>query len=464
MQNDNVTNKNIGRIIGVKGSIVEVEFKETEKPAINNILTLAHNMLVKFLVYRSSGESRFYCMSLSPTTDLYRGAKVIDTGEPLSIPVGDEVLGRVMDIFGTPKDGKEPFSENIQRQPILQKPPTYKDLSSKQEVLETGIKVIDLFAPIVKGGKVGFLGGSGVGKTILLTEILHNIVNRKDTVSIFSGVGERTREGQELLEELERTGVLPSVSMVFGAMGESPSVRYLTGMSSVTIAEYFRDVTGKDVLFFIDNMFRLAQAGNELSLLMETIPSEDGYQATLASEMAMIHERLVSTQNSSITTLEAVYVPADDVLDQGVQAVFDYLDSSVVLSRDVYREGRMPAVDILESGSSALNQEMISLVHYTTSLESRSLLSKARSLDRIVSLVGESELSDEDRIQYQRAKKLRNYMTQDFYVAENQTGKEGKYVPLETTVTDARAILDGAVDEITEDKLLFIGTLEDVKK
>ncbi|MFZ5425322.1 MAG: F0F1 ATP synthase subunit beta [Patescibacteria group bacterium] len=462
--NKNNLNSDYGKIIGVKGAIVEVEFSGDYKPAINNVLTLEENNLIKLLLFKSSGDSTFYCISLSPTHELYRGAPVIDTKMPLSIPVGEAVLGRVMDIFGTSKDGgSDIIGEELS--PVFKSAPSYIELSSKQEVLETGIKVIDIFAPIIKGGKVGFLGGSGVGKTILLTEILHNIVNRGDnTVSVFSGVGERTREGQELYEELERTGVRPSVSMVFGAMGESPAIRFLTGLASTSVAEYFRDKKGKDVLFFIDNMFRFAQAGNELSLLMNTIPSEDGYQATLSSEMAAIHERLVSTNSASITTIEAVYVPADDILDQGVQAVFDYLDSSVVLSRDVYREGRLPAVDILSSGSSAINQEMISLLHYTTSLEARSLLKKVESLERIVSLVGESELSDDDRISYQRARKLKNFMTQNFFVAENQTGTPGQYVPLDRAVRDVRRILDGELDDITEDKFLFIGTLDDIKR
>jgi F-type H+-transporting ATPase subunit beta len=294
--------------------------------------------------------------------------------------------------------------------------------------------------------------------------MLHNIINkdREHTVSVFAGVGERTREGQELYEELGETGVLDSVSMVFGAMGENPSRRYLTGLAAASLAEYIRDDMGKNVLFFIDNMFRFAQAGNELAMLMNTIPSEDGYQATLASEIAEIHERLIPTTTASITTIEAIYVPADDILDQGVQSIFDYLDSAIVLSRDVYQEGRLPAVDILASDSSALSLDVVGVSHYTTALEARSLLKSAQSLERIVSLVGEGELSQEDQVTYQRAKKIKNYMTQNFHVAKNQTNKEGQYVPRDKTVDDVQRILDGQYDDVPDSKFMFIGSTEDL--
>jgi F-type H+-transporting ATPase subunit beta len=369
-----------------------------------------------------------------------------------------------MNIFGEAIDGGAPIvSEDVRS--IYKKSLEFSEVSAKQEVLETGIKIIDFFAPMVKGGKVGLFGGAGVGKTILLSEVLHNIVSldKGNTVSVFAGVGERTREGQELHAELKRTETLPFVSLMFGSMGASPSERFLTGIAAVTIAEHFRDQLSKNVLFFIDNMYRFAQAGNELSMLMNTIPSEDGYQATLASEMAMVHERLISRENAAITTVEAIYVPADDILDQGVQAIYDYLDSAIVLSRDVYQEGRLPAVNILASGSAALNPETVDMTHYSVSLEATSLLKKAESLDRIVSLVGESELGEEDRIQYQRAKKLRNFMTQSFFVAEEHTGRKGKFVPLKTTVQDVQAILEGKYDEISEDHFMFIGAAEEAK-
>ena len=456
--------KSYGKIIGINGHVVEVDFQADIKPNINNILIEENDPLIKLQVVKSSTPTGFYCLSLSPPELLTRGLKVIDTGNCLNVPVGQNILGRVIDIFGTPADGLGPLKAEITR-PIYQDNVTYADTSADQAILETGIKVIDMFAPIIKGGKTGLFGGSGVGKTILLTEVLHNIVNldKEHTMSVFAGVGERTREGQELFSELASTKVLPYVSLVFGGMGAPPASRFLTGLVATTVAEYFRDEADKDVLFFIDNMFRFAQAGNEVSLLMNTIPSEDGYQATLTSEMAMIHERLVSNSNRSITAIEAIYVPADDILDQGVQATFDYLDSTLVLSRDVYREGRLPAVDILASGSSAINPAMIDPQHYVTVLDTKSLLKKAESLNRIVSLVGEAELSESDKRDYQRAKKIRNYMTQSFHVAENQTGRKGTYVPINKTVQDVTKILNGEFDSVTEDKFLFIGSLDEIK-
>jgi len=460
------TNKpqQIGKIKSVKGHIVEVEFPSVTGPGVHDVLVLKDNPKAKMQVYGSSEAQGFFCIALSATTNFYRGAEVVNTGKPLMVPVGKPALGRVMNIFGEAIDGGEPIVSEEMRS-IYKKSLDFTEVSAKQEVLETGIKIIDFFAPMVKGGKVGLFGGAGVGKTILLTEVLNNIVSvdKEHTVSVFAGVGERTREGQELHGELQRTGTLPSVSLMFGAMGASPTERFLTGVAAVTVAEHFRDKMGMNVLFFIDNMYRFAQAGNELSMLMNTIPSEDGYQATLASEMAMVHERLVSKENAFITTVEAIYVPADDILDQGVQSIYDYLDSAIVLSRDVYQEGRLPAVDILSSGSAALNPETVDMTHYSVSLEATSLLKKAESLDRIVSLVGESELGEDDRIQYQRAKKLRSFMTQSFFVAEEHTGRKGKFVPLKTTVADVQAILSGEYDDVSEDHFLFIGSAEEAK-
>ncbi len=452
-----------GKIIAIKGHIVEVEFPLEGSPNVRDILYLKDNPKVRMQVQRSSGVQKYYCMALSKISDYHRGMVVVSAGESLTIPVGEGTLGRVMDVFGNPRDNLGDIKGS--RKSIYQDPPHFSDISAQQEVLETGIKVIDFFAPMIKGGKVGLFGGSGVGKTILLTEILHNVVSQdnKKNVSVFAGVGERTREGQELHTDLERTGVLPSVSLVFGAMGDSSSVRFLTGFASVTVAEEFRDKLKKNVLFFIDNMYRFAQAGNELSMLMSTIPSEDGYQPTLGSEMAAVHERLVSSNDASITTVEAIYVPADDILDQGVQAIFTYLDSSVVLSRDVYREGILPAVDVLSSGSSALNPETVSITHYNVSLSAKTLLKKAQALDRMVKLVGESELSEDDKVAYQRAKKLKNFMTQSFHVAEEQTGRKGKFVTLKDTVEGVRKILNGDYDDVTEDHFLFIGSAEEAR-
>lgn len=456
-----------GQIISIRGQVIEIKFGK-EKPAVHDLLALTDNPDIRMEVFASKNATTYYCLLLTPSDNLVRGATVANTGKTITIPVGDALLGRVIDIFGNPKDNRGPI-EGAEFSPIYNSAPSYEELPTHQEILETGIKVIDLFCPILKGGKMGLFGGAGVGKTLLLTEIIHNIVQvqsaktrRKNNV-VFAGVGERTREGQELHESLEKGGVLPFTSLIFGPMGENPAVRYLTGLSAVTVAEYFRDKKKQDVLFFIDNVFRFAQAGNELSVLMNTIPSEDSYQATLATEMAEFHERLISTKDNDITTIEAIYVPNDDILDQGVQSILPYLDSSVTLSREVYQEGYLPAIDILSSTSTALNPEMVGQLHYTVSLSAQSLLKKGVELDRIASLVGESELSPIDRIAFKRAKLIRNYMTQSFFVAESQTGRPGKNVPLQTTVKDTSDILNGVYDTVPEEKFMFIGSAKETK-
>jgi F-type H+-transporting ATPase subunit beta len=441
--------------------VIEVLFTK-KQPSINDLLLLTEDKKVKMQVYRSSGDNTYYCLVLTPTDKLYRGASITNTGRSIVVPVGNSVLGRVVDIFGNPQDGRGPLKKE-DAWPIYRASPLYTDIPSHQEILETGIKVIDLFCPILKGGKMGLFGGAGVGKTVLLTEIIHNIVQVSKTtsdtkrVSVFAGIGERSREGQELQESLEAGGVLPFTSLVFGPMGENPAIRFLTGLTAITIAEYFRDNLKEDVLFFVDNVFRYAQAGNELSLLMNIIPSEDSYQPTLSSEMADFHERLVSTKANNITTIEAIYVPNDDILDQGVQSVLPYLDSSLIISRTVYQEGRLPAVDILSSTSSALSIDIAGVLHYTTAIKAQGLLKQAVSLDHIASLVGESELSHDDQITYHRAKILRNYMSQSFFVAASQTGRPGKYVSREQTIKDVNDILSGVYDTVSEQKFLYVG-------
>lgn len=452
-----------GTIKSIKGQIVEITFPE-EKPQMHDIVVLESDDTVKMEVYTSSSDDSFYCIALSGTATLYRGAVVINTAKPLTIPVGPQLLGRVTDIFGNPRDGLDPIAVQETR-PIYAPPPPYTAVTTKREVLELGIKVLDLFSPLLKGGKMGIFGGAGVGKTLLLTEIIHNVVilHKEKNISVFAGIGERTREGHELYEELQQQNVLPSVSLIYGQMGENPAVRFLTSFAAVTIAEYFRDHTEKDVLFFIDNVFRFAQAGNELSMLMNMIPSEDGYQATLSSEMADFHERLTSTEKGAISAIEAIYVPNDDMLDQGVQAIFPYLDSMVILSRNVYQQGILPAIDVLSSGfSSALNPDTVGDFHYEVALKAQSLLKRAITLDRIVSLVGTSELSEEDQRMYSRAKKLQNFMTQSFFSAEKQTGRKGVYVPMETTIQDVRDIVEGVYDQKDEQKFLFIGSAKEI--
>jgi F-type H+-transporting ATPase subunit beta len=453
-----------GLIVGIKGQIIEVEFKNSQ-PSIHDILVLENDPSVKMQVAIPNGASSFFCLSLSSNEKLCRGLRVINTRKSILIPTGPGVLGRAMNIFGESIDGLGPIKTETER-PIYSESLDYSEIIKHDEILETGIKVIDFFSPMTRGGKIGLFGGAGVGKTILLTEIIHNIIilRKKEGVSVFAGIGERIREGHELYHTLAEKNVLPSVSLILGTMGENPAIRFLTGYSAVTLAEYLRDNLKKDVLFFIDNIFRYAQAGNELSVLMNTIPSEDGYQATLTSEMASLHERLISNKSNSITSIEAIYIPNDDILDQGVQAVFPYLDSSVVLSRGIYQEGLLPAVDLLSSSSANLNPEIVGQLHYDTVLKALNLLKQASSLDRIVSLVGESELSPKDKLVYQRAKKLRNFMTQNFFVTENQTGRKGSYVPRETTVSDVNDILLGKFDDVTDEKFSFIGSVKEIVK
>ena len=453
--------ENKGKVISVKGHIIEVEFEE-KPPSIHDVVYLEKDPDVKMEVYDSTSSSTFYCISLSSTKKLYRGSIVINSGEPIKIPVGDEVLGRVIDIFSQPQDGKGKLN-TIDTRPIFSQDINFEKVVVPTEVLVTGIKAIDFFAPILKGGKVGLFGGAGVGKTILLTEIIHNIVtvHKEKSVSVFTGVGERVREGQELYESLQQTGILPTTALIYGQMGENPTVRFRTATAGVALAEYFRDVKKKDVLFFIDNIFRFAQAGYELATLMNAIPSEGGYQSTLPSEMASFHERLLSTKDAAITTIEAIYVPSDDLTDYAVQSVFPYLDSNVVLSRSIYQEGRFPAIDLLSSTSSALNEETVGEKHFKLLLLAQNLLKKAVSLERIVSLVGQSELSPEDQKIYKRAELIKSYMTQNFTVTELQTGKKGRSIFLQDTVEDVGHILEGKYDDFPADTFLYIGSIRE---
>ncbi len=452
-----------GRIISVKGQILEVEFLE-EKPRIYDVLIDKEDPTIKMEVYTSASANSFFCLALTHVTSLHLGSVVVNTGQPIKVPVGKEVLGRVIDTLGEPQDGQGEINAQEYR-PIIAKGVSFENVHIPRDVLETGLKLVDFFTPIVKGGKVGLFGGAGVGKTVIISEIIHNLVilDPDKNVSVFTGVGERTREGEELYETLIESKVMQGVSLIYGSMGENPALRFRTAFTGVTLAEYFRDSMGKDVLFFIDNIFRFAQSGYELSTLMNAIPSEGGYQSTLTSEMASFHERLVSTHTNAITTFEAIYVPADDITDSGVQSIFPYLDSGLILSRAVYQEGRFPAIDILASSSSALNPDTVGDAHYQTALEAQALLKRALSLERIVSLIGESELSADDQVVYKRSKFLKNYMTQNFTVVETQTEKKGVFVSVKDTVADVRAILDGAIDKLKPEDVLFIGTLKDVE-
>ena len=453
----------IGTIIAIQEQVAEVQFIGSN-PVAHDILTLVDDPSVRMEVHSSSKARTYFCLLLSPAQALTRGAKVMNTEKPIMIPAGKELLGRVIDTFGNPLDGKGTITTKDVF-PIYRQPPTYSDISTRQEILETGIKIIDLFCPFLKGGKIGLLGGAGVGKTVMLTEILHNIfVLRKnqDTVSVFAGVGERIREGQELYETLNEKKVLSLATLILGPMGSPAAIRLLTGFTAASLVEYYRDIAKNNVLFFIDNVFRFAQAGNELSVVMHTIPSEDGYQPTLASEMASLHERLISTVNNSVSTVETVYIPNDDILDQAVQSVFSHPDSVVVYSRDVYQQNLLPAIDPLSSYSSALSPQTAGELHYQTARDAQALLKKGIALERVASLVGVAELSPEDKITYQRAKKLRNFMTQNLFVLESQNGVPGQYITLKTTVNEVNQILAGKFDHVPEEKFLYIGSIEEI--
>lgn len=454
-------NKTKGKIVSIKGQVVEVKFNENP-PSIHDILIFNND--IKMEVYASSAEKTFYCLVLGPVNNLFRGAEVDNTGSPIMFPVGPEMIGRAVNVFGQALDGLGEIKATA-AEPIHRDISILDEITTKTEVLETGIKIIDLFAPLTRGGKMGLFGGAGVGKTLLLSEILHNIVQVKfkDAISVFAGVGERSREAVELYDALKTTGALKGTTLIFGSMGEDAAVRFLSAFSSCTLAEHYRDTLKKDVLFFIDNAFRFAQAGNELSISTNRIPSEDGYQATLESEMANFHERLSSTNNGMITSIEAIYVPGDDLLDHGVQAIFPYLDSNVILSRNAYKQGFLPAVDIVGSNSSALDPEIVGNDHYEVAIAARSMVKRGENLERIVSLVGEGELSEDDQIVYKRAKKIKNFMTQRFFVAASQKGAEGKFVERLKTVADVKAILDGKYDAIPEERFMFIGSASEIK-
>jgi len=446
-----------GQILSILGNVVEVEFYDGNL-FLGEILVLEDDPEVKLEVVSAIKKEVFLCFSLTKSENLYRGAKLKKTSQTLKIPVGQMLLGRVINIFGQPIDNLPQF-EIKEKRAIYQHSPVYQETILKKELIETGIKVIDFFAPLMKGGKLGIFGGAGLGKTVLLSELMHNVVFQEQRIVVFAGIGERIREGYELYETLKRTNVLPSTVLVFGQMNETAAIRFKVGLSAATIAEYFRDIQKKDTIFFIDNVYRFLQAGNELSTLLMNIPSEGGYQATLDSEIGALQERLVSTEKASITSIEAVYIPADDITDPGVQAIIPYFDSMVIFSRDVYQEGRYPAIDILASSSSVTTPVILGEEHYQALLEAKRILERYKELQRIVSIVGEAELLMEDRVIYHRARKILNFMAQDFFIITEQTGKSGKYVEREKTVRGVRKILKGELDRLPDEKLLGIGDL-----
>lgn len=451
-----------GSILSVNGQVCEIEFLEF-KPKIHHLLACEDDPEIIMEVVGVTGLGHVICFVMTDTINLYRGQRVYDLGGTIEIPVGKPTLGRLINVFGRPVDKKGPIGAKVKKS-IYGQAPAFREAPVKKEIFETGIKAIDFFAPIARGGKIGFVGGAGVGKTVLLTELIHNIAIYHKGVSVFAGIGERIREGKELYDLLEFNKVLSHVALVFGQMNENAAVRFRVGFAAVTIAEYFRDMMSVDVLFFVDNVYRFVQAGNELSTQMNEIPSEDGYQATLDSEMATFQERISSTRSASITSVEAIYVPSDDITDQAVQSTFPYLDSTVVLSREIAEAGRYPAVDLLSCSSSMLDSAIIGKRHFDVVLESQKILKAYTNLDRIVSIVGEGELSNENRVIYHRAKKLLNYMTQYFAIIQEFTGRRGVYVKREQTVSDVAEIVSGKLDHFDDEAFLGLGSLDDLNK
>ena len=462
MENEKETIKDGGKIIQIVGPVVDVEFSEDVKiPKLGNALVTqgpSGKLVLEVAKHLESGKVR--SIALATTDGLSRGTKVRDTGEAILVPVGKEVLGKVFNVLGEPIDGSslKDFKKYLS---IHRKSPELKDESTKTEIFETGIKVIDLLAPFVKGGKVGLFGGAGVGKTVLLMELMRNVSEKAGGVSVFAGVGERSREGNDLIKEVTESGVLKRSALVFGQMNEVPGARLRVALSALTMAEYFRDEERKDVLLFIDNIFRFSQAGSEVSTLLGRLPSAVGYQPTLANEMGELQERITSTKNGSITAVEAIYVPADDITDPAPAATFAHLDSTIVLARELTEIGIYPAVDPLASNSSALDPSIVGEEHYKTARRVAEVLGRYKELQDIIAILGMEELSDEDKELVYRARKIQKFLSQPFSVAETFTGWQGKFVSREKTVQDFSAILEGKHDDKSEDFFYMKGSLEE---
>lgn len=451
---------NTGKITQIVGVVIDVEFKD-HVPAIYNALEVEiEGKKVLFEVAQHLSEKSVKAISLGSTDGLARGAKVIDTGAPISVPVGKETLGRMFNVIGEPIDGKDMTVGDIA--PIHKAPPSLAEQSGEVEILETGIKVIDLICPITKGGKVGLFGGAGVGKTVLITELINNIAKEHGGTSVFAGVGERTREGNDLYYEMEESGVLDKTALVFGQMNEPPGSRLRVGLTGLTMAEGFRD-EGKDVLFFVDNIFRFTQAGAEVSALLGRLPSAAGYQPNLATEMGAMQERITSTKTGSVTSVQAVYVPADDLTDPAPATTFAHLDSTIVLNRALTELGLYPAVDPLDSNSTILDPEIVGEEHYNTAREVQRVLQRYKDLQDIIAILGMEELSDEDKQTVARARRIQRFLTQPFHVAEVFTGNAGKYTPLKDTIKGFREILDGKHDDKPESAFYMKGSINEVK-
>jgi F-type H+/Na+-transporting ATPase subunit beta len=458
MPQQTTTPNHIGRIVSIKGAVVDVHFP-LDLPEIYNCLEVQTKNKLKLEVFEHLTNHTVRCLSMLPTSGLYLGIPVHDTGDVLKVPVGEALLGRIVNVFGEPID-KRGVIHTTAMAPIHIKSPTFEEVRSAEDIIETGIKSIDFFTPFLKGGKIGFFGGAGVGKTQLVTEIIHNTTVKHGTKSVFGGVGERTREGTDLYLTLEETGVFQNVAVVLGQMNEYPAMRFRTPLTAVTIAEYFRDLTGKEILLFIDNIFRFIQAGAEISTVLGRIPSETGYQSTMNSELGEIEERIVSTPQGSITSVQAVYVPADDFSDPAIQAIFSHLDSVVVLSRKITQQKIYPAVDPLAS-SSSLDINILGKDHYDTLKDTLKVLERYRSLQNIIAILGEGELSEQEKVTVSRAKKITKFFSQPFYTAEQFTNVPGKYIDRSDTVIGVRRILSGEFDEYSDDPFYMVGTIEE---
>ena len=453
---------NIGKIVRAVGPVVDIAFNADFLPALNTAIQIdnqGESLTVE--VAQHIGDDIVRCIAMGPTDGLIRGLDAIDTGAPISVPVGNETLGRMFNVLGNPIDGKEPLDSSVMAMPIHRSAPTYAQQRTETEILETGIKVIDLICPYIKGGKIGLFGGAGVGKTVLIQELINNIATQHGGLSVFAGVGERSREGNDLYYEMKESGVLNKTTLVFGQMNEPPGSRLRVALTGLTMAEYFRDEQNQDVLLFIDNIFRFTQAGSEVSALLGRMPSAVGYQPTLATEMGQLQERITSTKKGSITSVQAVYVPADDLTDPAPATTFAHLDAKVVLDRSIAALGIYPAVDPLNSSSRALDPLVVGQVHYEVAHGVQQILQKFQELQDIIAILGMDELSEEDKITVARARRIRNYLSQPFTVASQFTGMEGKYVRVEDTIRGFKEILEGKCDHLPEQAFHNVGSIEE---
>ena len=454
--------KNVGKVVQIIGAVVDIQFTKDNLPNLLNAIEIELNgKTLVCEVAQHIGDDVVRCIAMASTDGLVRDVDAVDTGEPIKVPVGKETLGRIFNLLGEPVDNKpEPKTE--EKWAIHRDPPTYEEQTASNEVLETGIKVIDLICPYLKGGKIGLFGGAGVGKTVLIQELINNIANEHNGISVFTGVGERTREGNDLYNEMTESGVIDKTVLVYGQMNEPPGARMRVGLSGLTMAEYFRDVEGQDVLLFIDNIFRFTQAGSEVSALLGRMPSAVGYQPTLATEMGALQERITSTNKGSITSVQAVYVPADDLTDPAPATTFAHLDATTTLSRSIASLGIYPAVDPLDSTSRILSPDIVGQEHYEVARSVQNILQRYKELQDIIAIMGMDELSDEDKLTVSRARKIQRFLSQPFSVAEQFTGMQGKYVPLKETIRGFKEIIEGMHDDLPESAFLFAGTIDEV--